>query len=908
MRYRLLLLASVFVLQSLHARGQSVDVVIAGTVFNGSGAVLPGATITTTANATGVLRSVVTDATGRYALLNLPSGIYNVRAELPGFSAHTRPAQTLHVGTIVTLDFVLTIAGGGETVTVTGELPAPEPTRHSLSRVVQKREIDALPVINRGFNELAALAPGVTKTGVYGGVDISGSRDYQNAYQVDGVSAERQFIGDQRVKYAQDWIEEFQVLTGQFNVEFGQSSGGVLNVVTRSGGNRATRRAYGFVRNEAWDATPAFATRKAPLDEHRVGGTAGGPVVRNRIFYFGGIERLSSTSSNVVNSSFPSENGTFPSTNEQTLWLEKFEVFVNPSQTLRFRHNGQHQRMTGSQVGGVSTEEHGRSSRLSASDVLGGWTWVASPTHLHELRTAWSSAVPRDECNFATRNSPGRWFERSYPGAQFGCPVNFGRIAEDQLQFIDNLLWTRGRHDVKVGASAQWTRSSGDFRNFRDGRYSFERDLAFTPADPASYPFSFLMLTGPTAWNVSAWSVGMFVQDNWRITDAVALNAGVRYDVDGSLTALNPLVRLDKGLHTINGDLNNIAPRIGIAWTPLRNDKRTLIRGGGGLYYDQNHNNVAVGLILNNILVDAIVTLNANSPLLNPFWPDIDRAKSFLAGALAQNIIPDISRLGNVTGATNDVSANLQIPATTQVSGGVAHEFRRWLNASADVVYTRGFDLYVIRNTNLDPDTLQRINPNYSSISAFGNGGASRYKALQLQANIMPNARRFAKVAYTLATNRNNTSSTLSAGAATNPFDYSEDEGPADNDVRHNLTVNGSYLLPLDVELSGIAAYRSPLPYSATSNAPRPDGLPFGFRPEPRNARRGGNDLTVDLRAAKIVRLGDGHSATAFVEIFNMTNHLSYGNYIGTLTSSRFGEPATAGPKRRTQLGIRVDF
>jgi hypothetical protein len=151
------------------------------------------------------------------------------------------------------------------------------------------------------------------------------------------------------------------------------------------------------------------------------------------------------------------------------------------------------------------------------------------------------------------------------------------------------------------------------------------------------------------------------------------------------------------------------------------------------------------------------------------------------------------------------------------MSAGVAHEFRRWFNASADVVYTWGVNLYIIRNTNLDPDTFQRLNPDYSLINSFGNGGASRYKALQLQANIIPSARHFAKLGYTLATNRGNTNTTLSAGAATNPFDDSEDAGPADNDVRHAFTVNGSSSLPLGVQLAGILSYRSALPYSGTT-------------------------------------------------------------------------------------------
>lgn len=890
------------------ASAQSVDARLIGVVQDATGGPLPGATVTVSSPTAGLSRSTTADTNGLYTLFNLPAGAYTLRAELQGFAPSSRDNQTLHVGTTVTIDFVLTVEAVSENVIVRGTLAAPETSKNSLTRIVEQSEIDSLPVISRSFNELAALAPGVTKTGTYGGVDISGSRDFQNAYQLDGVSAERHHLGDQRVGYSQDWVQEFQVFTGQFNAEFGQASGGVLNVITRSGTNQLTGRVYGFFRDDAWDALPAFTTQKPPLEEHRIGATAGGPLLKNRVFFFGGIERFDNESSNVVNSTFPSANGIVPSTEGRTLALVKIDAFAGPSHAIRVRHNLDRLETTGAQVGGISTEEHGRFMNTSAADTAGSWTWVGRAAYLNEVRAAFSGSTPKGGCNFAAANPPGTWFERMYPGAHFGCPVNFGTIAEDQFQLIDNFHWSGGAHDVKAGAHVVRTRSFGDFRNFRDGRYSFERDIPFDIARPDSYPFSFVVIEGPTAWDVAGWSAGMFAQDHWRLSNDLVVNAGIRYDLDGSLTALNPLVRTDRQLARIEADIDNIAPRVGVAWTPFADRRGTLIRGGAGLYYDQNHNNVAAGILLNNILVDRTVVVNANNPALNPFWPDVARAKAVLAAALAQNTTPDVSRVSGIAAATSYLDSDLQVPSTTQVSGGVAHELWSWLNASADIVYARGNELYVIRNTNLNPVTFAPINPNYSTINAFGNGGRSRYKALQVQVNAVPEPRTFVKLAYTLASNRSNTAATLSTGASTNPFDLSEDEGPTDQDVRHILALNGAHLLPLDIELSGIVSYRSGLPFSATTNASRPDGKPFGFRPEPRNARRGDSSFSIDVRFGKSVRFGNRHNAIAFVEIFNLTNQLNYGNYIGTITSSRFGEPTTATPKRRLQLGFRVDF
>ena len=903
----LLLAALLVALPTSLAHAQSLDAVVMGTLSDASGAALPGATVTATTDATGVRYSAVTDADGHYLFPHLPAGTYLLRAELDGFAASTREAQRLYVGTAVIIDFELTVATT-ERVMVRGTLPLLEAGRNTLTRTVQTAEIDALPVIDRDFNDLAALAPGVTRTGVYGGVDIGGSRDFQNAYHVDGVSVERQQLGDQRMPQAQDWIQEFQVLTGQFDAEFGGASGGVLNAITRSGTNRTLGRVYGFLRNDAWDATPALASRKPPLNEHRIGATVGGPILEDRVFYFGGIERLDNSSSSIVNSSFPSVNGAFASTDRQTLALAKLDVIAGARQHWRLRYNGQRERITGSSIGGISTQEHGRSSAHRATDAVGNWTFVVTPTLLNEVRAAWGTSLPQGQCNFARDNPPGTWFERSYPAAQFGCPVNFGTIAENQFQLIHNLSWTHGSHDVKIGTQTSWIRTFGDFRNFRDGRYSFERDRVFSLSDPHSYPFSFVVIEGPSHWDVSSWSTGLFAQDRWRVAEDLTLNLGLRYDVDGSLTALNPLVRVDRGLHTIDTDTNNLAPRVGLAWTPFDDGNRTVIRGGFGLFYDQAHNNVATTVLLNNILVDRIVSVNANSPVLNPFWPDVGAAKRLLAEALARNTIPDLSGLGAVAGATNDVDQNLQIPGTRQWTGGIAHEFVRWLNASADVVHGRGFDLYVTRNVNLDAVTFQRLNPHYSAINALGNGGWNDYRALQVQVNLVPAADRLIKMAYTLSTNRSNTNTTLSAGGATNPLDFSEDEGPADNDIRHALAINGSTTLPLGMELSGILTYRSAPPFSAVTSAPRPDGKPFAFRPEPRNSRRGDSASSLDVRVAKTFEFVGRGRASAFVEVFNVTNALNYGGYIGTVTSSLFGQPTTAGPRRRTQIGLRVEF
>jgi hypothetical protein len=919
-RFSLALVASLAFLGA--ARAQSVDAVVRGVVTDPTGAALPGATVTLTNVDTGLTRSATADRSGSYRVPPVPAGVYDVLGRAPGFRPHARPGTALHVGTTVTIDIVFDAVAAAEAVEIVADAPVLETTKNTLSRLVVRKEIDSLPVDDRNFNGLAILAPGVTPTGLYGGVDIGGSRDFQNGYFVDGVSAEGLGLGDQRIAYAQDWIQEFQVLTSQYSPQFGRSSGGVLNVITRSGSNAMTGRAYAFFRDESWDATPAFASSKAPLDMKRLGAILGGRLVADRLFFFAGVEWFDNETSNVVNTSiFPERNGNVPATTDQKLYLAKLEYHPDGAAAYRFRYNRETRNSTGLKVGGVVAEENGLSETYYGNDLVAGWSQVVSATTFNVLRAAFSDTTSDSQCNFARNNPPGTWFGLSYPGARLGCNFDgFGRIESDELQLIEELTWTRSAHDVQAGVQVSHGGSAGDFRFVRDGLYTFRFDIPFSLANPASYPVAFTQFVGPTTWDYSRSAGGVFVQDSWRVNPKLTVNAGIRYDLDGSYTALNSLVRTDRGLNRVRLDRDNVAPRLGVAWTPFPDAGRTLVRAGAGVYYDENHGSLGRLLLTNSILVDRSITINALNPALNPFWPDVARARRFLAEALARNTVPEID-----FGGTANLDRNLQVPYTIQASAGLSRDFGGGVTASVDGVYARGLDQYVIGDVNIDREAalrednpqIVRLNPSYTFINRYGNDGRFTYRALQVQLGWVPNPRNAVRLAYTLAKNESNTNTALigigGGGGSTNPFDYDEDFGPTNNDVRHNLSVNGVATLPLGLQVSGILSARSALPWSVLpteqlTQAPYFDTDPFFDRREPRNSRRGDGFFSLDLRLAKAFPIRDRWSATALVEMFNVTNETNYVGYVGTFTSTQFGRPTEALEKRRTQVGLRVDF
>lgn len=890
------------------AAAQSLEVTLRGRVADPSGAPLPDALVTVTRQASGLGRAMVTDAAGGYVLRSLPAGVYDVTAGCRGFATQVLHGLAFHLSANVHIDFVLTLAPRREAVEVSGTAPVLQTIMSAPSRIVQRDEIETLPVLARNFSDLAALAPGVTQTGVFGGVEVSGSRDFHNAYLVDGVSAEGQRLGNQRIAYSQDWIDEFQVLTSQHPVEFGQASGGVLHAITRSGGNRVAGRAYGYFRDEVLDATPAFAAEKTPLEQQRVGLTLGGPLLRDRLFFFTGFEYLRHESRNLVRSSFASANGAFPYTEEQKLFLLKLDLQAGPSHRIVLRGNGDLKEVDGAGVGGRSSQEHGLSTDSTAYDFMASWSGVLTPRLLNELRLAYTTSRTVDECHFAQTHPQGAWFEQAYPGVLLGCPPTYGTIVEDQLQGFESLSWDSGRHAWKAGAQLQWLRPKANVRHYRDGSFAFERDLPFSLANPDSYPYLFIMAEGPSILDrQSIWAGAGFLQDRWHVAPDLTLNLGLRYDLDASFTVFNDRIRVDRGFERIRVDKDNVAPRIGFEWTPFGTQKRTMLRGGAGVFYDQNHTNLVGILLVQNLLVDRGVVLNANVPTLNPAWPDIALAERYLAEALARNTVPDFSLLPSVPISTSSVDPNIETPGTFQVTGGIVHDFGGGFTASADYVYSRGFDQFISRDINTDPVTFQPINPSYVQIFSFGNGGYYSYRALQMQVGFVPSGRHHVKLAYTLAKNVGNTLTILSGAPATNPYDFSEDEGPTNNDIRNVLTINGSTTLPRGLRLSGILGYRSALPYSAVS--PRQlDSDPWPDRPRPRNSLRGDSHFSLDLRLAKVFAMGDRRSVLAFVEAFNVTNAENVTGYNGFVSSPAFRQAFSADPKRRVQLGLRIDF
>lgn len=920
-----------------------------GKVTDEQGSVLPGATVTSRQIETNTARSSVTDALGQYFLPNLPPGAYELTVTHAGFAPLKQSNLVLRVGQEGTIDFVLKVASAQETITVSAQETLVE-TQHVVGTTIDAKKVDDLPTFNRSFADLALLAPGISTTGTSSmGFSAAGQHQFQNNVLVDGATNAMQFYGTQAESFPQDWIQEFQVMTNGFSAEFGNASGAVLNVVTRSGSNEFHGRAYGFFQNAALNSPPyagrfvngkpEFLTSAPEYNQYRIGGMLGGPLLKDKLFFFTGFENLdNSATASLSISEYWRNRGVqavIPTGYTYRPFLIKGDWNVNDRHRVSARYDTTNQRLRNcsGQLGDGCNNQPLWTLEKRATFSGPIWSTVASLTStlsdrtFNEARVHYGVNKVSIISNLAGKGgiallqdvaNRGLYSEKLYPGASFGPSNTGGLEGETNLYFSDNLTFVKGRHQFKIGGQLARVEFLMDIDASQKGRFGFTTDLAFDLNNPLSYPNNLTITLGSATHTESHWNYGLYFQDAWRVRQNLTLNLGLRYDVDNTITTGNELVdgynqrfvAASGGappLNKVKRDLNNFAPRLGFVWVPSA-DRRTTIRGSGGLFYDQNHFNYNDIYINQTLLADARYVLNASDPTANPFYNPADPAgsRTRLRAFLAQNFpnFPDFSVVGRLPQSINGFDPKFRVPYTAQLTGGVTHQFGSKLFAQADYVYARGKDQFLQRNLNVQLVNGSFVNkdPRFSNYTLFQNLAWTQYHALQTRAEYRGDRWR-AGVSYTLAKTTSSTSATgVGGGVATNPLDLSIDIGPASEDRRHNLSFDSLYSLPLGFQFSGIWRYSSALPWSVSSQ------LVVFARPEPRNSRRGDPYNSADLRVGKTFKLGERITAAGFWEVFNLFNTNNFTNYAGSLQSSRFGQPQSAFPKRQQQFGFRFDF
>jgi hypothetical protein len=886
-----LLLIAVSLTAAVSAAAQTTSATALGTVTDAQKGVLPGVTVTARNVETAVETTTVTGANGRYRLSPLRPGTYEIRAELTGFGTRVRAGLELFVGQEAQVDFELPVGGVAEAVTVIGESPLVDPTKSDVSTVVDRKQIDVLPLNGRNFSDLTRLSADVASSDRIGGMQSSLS----NTYFVDGVTNDRAWTGGNRAGYSAENIREFRVMTQQYAAEFGQASGGVVNVVTRSGTNAFEHRLFVYHRDDALDSRNAFATAKAPFDRQQWGGFTGGRLQRDRAFFFGSYERTHQDETAIVTT--PVQQGEFARPTDQHQLFGKVDFQLAPAHALTLRWNEDRSDAINSGVGGRSTLEYGSTSFYRNHDFYSSLTSVLGSTRVNELRVAYSWRPGGSQPN--TPSGPELQFASSFRGKASSDPQE---TTESRLQIVDNFSWHAvgfgGEHDFKAGIDFSRAVLDGFFCNFCDGQFIFPKDT-YNAADPTTFPTTYTRRLGSSDFVIPNNIYAAFIQDSWQPRANLTVNAGIRYDYESYAGILT--------------DKNNVSPRLAVSYDPWSSG-RTVFRGGAGLFEDQ--------ITLNQWLIIVLNVINAQDfiVLSNPSYPDP------FGGAPRPPAIPN----------TELFDPNLNTPYASHLTAGLKHEVTNGLAVSADYVFVRGFDQLRRRDLNAPRDgTTQRPDTTVGRRLIHEATGDRKHHALLVTAERRFSDRWRLQGAYTLSSTKSDSEARNSTVLPTDQYNLKADWSAADVDARHNLTTTGLVVLPFEIQLAGIFQMRSAFPFNVTSGrdtnndsrgGDRPDLNPSGTFPTngvtkygrfsipvnrpgtlPRNAFRGPNFRSLDLRVSKAFQMGR-RRVEVIAEAFNATNRVNYGGYTSSIQSAFFGRPQSAGDARQVQLGARFDF
>lgn len=619
-----LFLSTLMAARHLYAQTEAAGGAIEGTVTDPSGAMVPGAQVTAKNIATGLARVTTTDTAGYYRFPALPVGEYDVTLEASGFNVSKASAVKLTIGQTLTVNFTATVAGQAQTVNVTEQAPVVETTRSSVSSTVNDLSVANLPVNGRNFIDFVLLTPGVTRDNRLGDISFAGQRGTLNSLQIDGTDNNNTFFGQTLgrtgsgrapYQFSQDAVKEFQVNSNSYSAEFGRAGGAVINVVTKSGTNEFHGTAFEFYRDKSLNANEFFnnANRrpKSPFHFNQFGGNVGGPIVKNKAFFFFDYDGQRNTTPNIVflggKQPFPSDAATqqalatliplansWNRTQNQDVYLVKGDWQISQNNHLTGRYN--HQKFTGGgfENGGPQNSfQHTGASNVFTDTVNVSLTTVLWHNTVNEFRFQFARDREPGEANSALPEATIR------QGGQVVLTIgrNFFSPRETTVkrgQFVDNVSHTFGRHNLKAGVDVNIDRILNFFPGNFSGAYTFNSLASFAggiptgPGEQYVQAFAGSGTTGPFTFP-DFWELGAFVQDEFRATSNLTLNFGLRYDIQDFTQppTKNPDSQLAAaGIDTsfMNTDKNNFGPRFGFAWKPWKSDK-LVVRGGYGIFY-----------------------------------------------------------------------------------------------------------------------------------------------------------------------------------------------------------------------------------------------------------------------------------------------------------------------------------
>ncbi len=918
------------VLASLAAWAQSdiTGATLNGTVLDPSGSPIPSAKVTVTNTATGVVRNATTTEAGLYAV-RVPAGSYDIVIEAQGFKTAKKQGVTLNIGAVSTFDLKMEIGQTQESVSVTDEIPVVESTRSQTSTVVDSKAVGELPVNGRNFLDFTLLTPGVsrdlTRTG---DISFGGQRGTANSLLVDGSDSNNVFFGQSTGRagtgrnpytFSQDAVAEFQVNTNGYAAEIGRAGGGVINVITKSGTNQLHGTLFEFFRNEVLNANTWANNRRGAARRvyrfNQFGGNIGGPIKKDKLFFFFDYDGQRNTLPNPVFLAVPAPSdelsqqalreltpklNSYSNKLDNNVYLGKVDWNASNSHRLSVRYNAN--RFVGKNFensGSASAQEHTGDSSVTTDNIAGTHTWVVNQAAVLESRFV-----------FTRDNQPGA-ANSDQPEAQIRqagtLVMQIGRnnfspryTNARTIQLAQNLSYLRGTHTYKMGYDIITQRIDNFFPGNFSGSFQFNSYADFAARRAASFTQGFAGAnTNGALTTPNSNEIAFFAQDSWRVTNKLTLNYGVRYDLFTleNPPVKNPLIGFDNT--AINRDTNNLAGRFGFAY---KFSEKLVIRGGAGMFYGRTPAILLGTAHSQNGIQVQTYTLTSNIPV----YPNILSAPPALART------PDIYVF----------DPKYVQPLTHQFNLNVERQLGKDYSVTLGYLGVRGIHLSRTRDINLFPAVAtaatfstggtttflrypsERPNPNFRRISMFDSGADSIYhggfvqlskrfaRSFQLQSSYT-----FSKVIDTVP---DQTSVVVGGGDDAKVPQYTTvpglDRGLGNSDVRHRFVFSGVWdinysknIFLRGYQLSLINNVQSGRYFSSTIGGnsdvnndgnTRTDRVPF----EGRNIYKAPNFATVDFRFTRDIDLMKDSKARLrlIFEAFNLTNRANFTSFLTT--------------------------
>ncbi|PWU01362.1 MAG: hypothetical protein C5B51_22885 [Terriglobia bacterium] len=801
-RGAILILAGVLLAAGASAQSTAGFAAISGVVRDATGATVPAARITVSNESKGITRNLTATDAGLFVVPNLPPGPgYRVTVAAQGFSNFEASNLELAVGQNVDIAVALAVETATTRVEVIATAPLVEDTKTDVSQVVTTQQIQDLPINGRRVDSFVLLTPGVSNDGYFGNLTFRGMPG-NASFLIDGVDNTEQFFGENGGRtrapsgISQDAVQEFQVVSSNFSPEFGRTSAGVVNTVTRSGTNDLHGTAYWFFRNRTLDARDRYAAVNPPEVRHQTGGTLGGPIKKDKLFFLlnseiqrrnfpiiGSLSRPtvvnnsgqsfincpSSVTTNgvtetptaaqcaAINTLLPRFFGLIPRRNDQETAFGKLDYHPGERNAFSASFNFVHFVAPNGIQSGVAINTGSQITSNGDDSVRvrnGRWSWIALPRNnlVNEFRFGWFTDRQADDFDPGVQTAGLGYLQLSVGGQNLGAGASYlPRVnpREQRFQFADGLSWTVGRHSFKFGVDIASTEDYVYSISNAFGSYSYGSAAAFAldfSGNPtgAKHWQSYSQTFGNPVVDFTIHDNAFYVQDQYRPWAKLTINYGLRYEY-----AVLPQPKIVNPDYPQTGRIptgtRNLEPRIGIAYSL---DDKTVIRVGYGIYHQRYTGVLVSGLFTNNAVYQKSLNLTSSQYSLGPGFPNVlasaDQAR---AGTTVEFAAPD-----------------LRTPYTEQGTLAVERQLGKSFGLTVSYLWNRGVQGFGVRDLNIgslgppvtyqiaDPNgnivgsystptyrAANKVDPRYSRILQVENGVNSYYNALVVQAR-----RRFA--------------------------------------------------------------------------------------------------------------------------------------------------------------------